>query len=442
MIKSLLLIILLILTNCSFDNKTGIWKNKNSKLISKQEDRFKDFKKLYTEDESFEEIIEPSDDLDISVSKTKINLKWPDEFYKDSNNLDNFSYKNLNRVIFKSKKLSQYKVNEKILFDGENIIINDEKGNIIIYSVEKQEVVYKYNFYKKRYKKLKKNLNIIIEDGVIYVSDNIGYFYSLNYKNKKLLWAKNYKIPFRSNIKIFENKIILADQNNVSYLINKSNGDRLKIIPTENVKLKNEFINSLALLDDSFFFLNTYGSLYSINNKDHRIQWFTNFNQSIDLNSSNLFYSNPILLNDNKILVSTDPYLYVLNSNNGTVISKNSITSIVKPIISGKGVFLITKDNLLVYKKLNSKKIIYSINIPEKVANYLDTKKKSISVKSLFIVNNDLFIFLENSYLLQFSKEGKIKKINKLPDQLGTSPIFINNSIIYLNKKNRLIILD
>ena len=143
MIKSLLLIILLILTNCSFDNKTGIWKNKNSKLISKQEDRFKDFKKLYTEDESFEEIIEPSEDLDISVSKTKINLKWPDEFYKDSNNLDNFSYKNLNRVIFKSKKLSQYKVNEKILFDGENIVINDEKGNIIIYSVEKQEVVYK-----------------------------------------------------------------------------------------------------------------------------------------------------------------------------------------------------------------------------------------------------------------------------------------------------------
>ena len=164
--------------------------------------------------------------------------------------------------------------------------------------------------------------------------------------------------------------------------------------------------------------------------------------ESLDLNSGNLFYSNPILLDDDRILVSTDPYLYVLNSDNGTILSKNSITSIVKPIISERGVFLITKDNLLVYKKLNSEKVIYSINIADKIASYLDTKKKSISVKSLFIVNNDLFIFLENSYLLQFSKEGKIKKINKLPDQLGTSPIFINNSIIYLNKKNRLIILD
>ena len=442
MIKILFLIILLILSNCSFDNKTGIWKNKNSSLISKQENRFKDFKRLYTEEESFNDIIEPSKDLNIPISKTKVNLKWRDEFYKDSNNFDNFSYKNLNRLIFKSKKLSKYKVNEKILFDGENIIINDERGNIVIYSVEKQQIVYKYNFYKKRYRKLKKNLNIIVEDNIIYVADNIGYFYSLNYKSKKLLWAKNYKIPFRSNIKIFENKIIIADQNNASYLLNKSNGDRIKIIPTENLKLKNEFINSLALHNDSFFFLNTYGSLYSINSKDHRIQWFTNFNQSLDLNPGNLFYSNPILLDDDKILVSTDPYLYVLNSDNGAVLSKNSITSIVKPIISERGVFLITKDNLLVYKKLNSEKVIYSINIADKIASYLDTKKKSISVKSLFIANNDLFIFLENSYLVKFSKEGKIKKINKLPDQLGTLPIFISNSIIYLNKKNRLIILD
>jgi len=442
MIKILFLIILLILSHCSFDNKTGIWKNKNSSLISKQENRFKDFKRLYTQKESFDDIIEPSEDLNISLSKTKVNLKWLDEFYKDSNNFDNFSYKNLNRLIFKSKKLSKYKVNEKILFDGENIIINDEKGNIVIYSVEKQQIVYKYNFYKKRYKKLKKNLSIIVEDNIIYVADNIGYFYSLNYKSKKLLWAKNYKIPFRSNIKIFENKIIIADQNNASYLLNKSNGDRIKIIPTENVKLKNEFINSLALHNDSLFFLNTYGSLYSIDSTDHRIQWFTNFNQSLDLNSSNLFYSNPILLDDDKILVSTDPYLYVLNSDNGVIISKNSITSIVKPIISEQGVFLITKDNLLVYKKLNSEKIIYSINIAEKIASYLDTKKKSISVKSLFIANNDLFIFLENSYLVKFSKKGKIKKINKLQDQLGTLPIFISNSIIYLNKKNKLIILD
>ena len=32
-------------------------------------------------------------------------------------------------------------------------------------------------------------------------------------KKNKILWAKNIKIPFRSNLKIFNNKLIAADQN-------------------------------------------------------------------------------------------------------------------------------------------------------------------------------------------------------------------------------------
>ena len=49
-----------------------------------------------------------------------------------------------------------------------------------------------------------------------------------------------------------------------------------------------------------------------------------------------------------KIIVSTDPYLYLLNVNNGSVIFRSSITSIVKPVISKNNLFIITKDNLLV----------------------------------------------------------------------------------------------
>ena len=60
-------------------------------------------------------------------------------------------------------------------------------------------------FYKKKYKKIKKKLNIIIDNSVLYVSDNLGYFYSYDYKEDRVLWAKNFKIPFRSNLKIFDN---------------------------------------------------------------------------------------------------------------------------------------------------------------------------------------------------------------------------------------------
>ena len=51
----------------------------------------------------------------------------------------------------------------------------------------------------------------IVEKNIIYVGDNLGYLYALDYKNQKLLWAKDYKVPFRSNLKILKNNLLIAD---------------------------------------------------------------------------------------------------------------------------------------------------------------------------------------------------------------------------------------
>ena len=439
--KRLIFITFILLSSCSFDNKTGIWSN-NDNTISRKNNKFKDFKILNTEQKTFNEEVEPLSNFKPIIDPVKINLKWLDEHYRGSNNIDNFTYKDLNEIIFKSKKLSRYNVSNKILFDGDNIFINDQKGNIINYSVEKQKIVYKYNFYNKNFKKIKKNLKMIIDKNVIYIVDNIGYLYALDYQKEKLLWAQNYKIPFRSNIKITKNYLLAADQNNALYIINKKDGIRERFIPTEEKILKNKFINSLALSESSFLFLNTYGSLYSLNKSTARINWFLNLNQSLNLDGSSLFDSKEIIIHKKKIIISTNPFLFILDSDNGAILSKIPIRSIIRPIVSGQNIFLITENNLLVCLNINTGKINYSFNIGNKIAEFLNTKKKSINIKFLSLVNENLFIFLDNSYVVKFYTNGSIKKIDKLPVNMKTSPIFINDSILYLDKKNKLIILN
>ena len=85
--------------------------------------------------------------------------------------------------------------------------------------------------------------------------------------------------------------------------------------------------------------------------------------------------------------------MYVLNANNGSTIFKRPITSIVKPIVSGKNLFLITKDYLLVCIDLITNNVEYSINVNKEVAKYLNTKEKLVSIKSFEILNNKLHIF-------------------------------------------------
>ena len=436
--RILIIILIILLSHCSFDNKSGIWQNEQN--LSKKDERFKDFKKFYTQLESYNKIKKPSNSLKIEIAASISNSIWPDEYYKNSNNLDNFNYKNNNEIIFMSKKITRFKNNGKILFGFKKTIMSDQKGNIYVYSIEEKDILFKFNFYKKQYKKIKKNIKISLDKNTIYAADNLGYLYAININSGDLLWAHNFKVPFRSNIKITEDKILMADINNNLIFINKIDGKKLKIVPTEDVVLKNNFINSIAHNNNSIIYLNTFGSIYSYS-EEGTLNWFINISQALD-DKTTLFYSEPLLLHKKSIYVATDFFLYKINLDTGRILFRIAITSKIKPIISGKNIFLITKDNLLVCINKDQGNVLYSVNINQEIADYLETKKKEIYIKSLALINNDLYIFLKNSYLVKFKATGVIRNIVKLPTKINSNPIFINDSIIYLNKKNKLVVLN
>ena len=65
--------------------------------------------------------------------------------------------------------------------------------------------------------------------------------------------GKNYKIPFRSNIKVFNNKLVLQIKITI-YFIDKTSGDKLNLIPTEETTVKNNFVNNISFNNENTFF--------------------------------------------------------------------------------------------------------------------------------------------------------------------------------------------
>ncbi len=436
----IIFLILIFLHNCSFDNKSGIWNNENE--ITKIDKEFNKYEDLISSNESYNQIVNIDPQFKFSLKSQIKNLEWNEIFYNKENNQGNFKYQNLNKLIFKSKKISKNKVSQNFLYENDNIITSDDRGNLIIFSIEKNKILKKFNFYKKRYKGFKKTLNIIVEKNVIYVSDNIGFLYSYDYVKEKLKWAKNYKIPFRSNIKISKNTVIASNQNNTLYFFNKDNGEIIKIIPTEEVVLKNRFISNLSRNEEDLFFLNTYGSLYSINLSNMSMNWFINLNQSLDLSPSNLFFGSKIIFYKNRIIVTSNQFLYILNASNGSVIYKKNYSSSISPVAVDEYLFTVSKNNLLIANDLNTGEIIFSYDINEKIANHLGQKKKIVYYKELVIADDKILVFLKNSYLLEFKINGELNRIKKLPSKINSLPIFIDEKILYIDKKNKLSIIN
>ena len=440
--KSILVLLALIFfQSCSFDNKSGIWINENDGFKTK-DNSYKEFKTLSSLDQTFNEKIEIDKNFKFNLSKKIINQEWKDIFYNQTNNLDNFNYNNLNQLIFKSKRITKYTINDYILFENNNIISSDQRGNIVVFSVSENKVVNKFNFYKKQYKEIKKYLNIVVENNIIYVADNIGYLYAFDYKKNEILWAKNYKVPFRSNIKISNNKLISANLNNDLLFLNKVNGELLATIPTEETIIKNKFINNISITNQYILYLNTYGTLYAIDSASLNIRWFLNLNQSLDLNPSNLFSGNQIINHNDKIVISSNDFTYILDEKTGSIIHKKNFSSSLKPVVIDKYLFLISKRNLLIATDITNGKIIYSHNINNRIAEFIKTNKKKVKLKNIMLADDKIFIFLKNSYVVKFNIKGNIEEINKLPSKINSNPIFINSSMLFLDYRNKLVIVD
>lgn len=432
-------LILFLFLSCSFDNKTGIWKNENNNF--KQKKIFNDFKKIGNNKKSFDEVIEYKKKYIFKIPNKINNDKWEDIFFNQFNNYINFAYNDQKNIIFKSKKISKHKLSKKFLFNEGNLVLTDHYGNLIIFSLKEKKIITKFNFYKKKYPNLNKNLNIILKENIIYVTDNLGFIYAFDYKKNKILWAQDNKIPFRSNLKIKNNKLIASDQNNIIYLFDMNNGNILKLIPTEETKIKNSFINNFSLNDESFFMLNSYGSLYSIDNKSTKIKWMINLNQSLDINTSNLFNGHQLINNNHYIIVSSQDSTYVINSKNGSINSKFNIISNIKPLLVDNYLFLISSNNLFICIDIINSEIVYSLKINQKIANFLDIKKQIELFDDIFIANNRILVVLKSGYLAEFEMTGNLKNIFKLPAKIYSNLIFVNNSILYLDNKNRLILL-
>jgi outer membrane protein assembly factor BamB len=434
-----ILIFLLFIQNCSFDNKTGIWEENDNISNTEKQEVFKDFKTLSSHNDPFEKIINIKKNFKFKLSTPIQNLSWKQTFFNQENNLSNFKYNNLNQVHFKSKKLSKKKIS-KILYSDDFIITSDTKGDLIIYSIA-NENSYKFNFYRKKYKNLRKDLNLIVKGDVIYVSDNIGYLYAFDFKRKKILWAKNYKIPFRSNLKIFNNKIAASNQNNNLYFFDIKTGEILRLIPTDQTLVVNKFKSSMSINKNILFYLNTYGSLYSVNLESLRVNWFLNLNSFSKINSSKIFSASQIINNNKNIIVSTDQFTYIIDSKNGNIKNKINFSSKKNLVMSNNYLFLITKNNLLIAMNLENGKIIYSYNLYKTVLKSSKLKKET-DIKKLLLVNNFLYIFFNNSKLFKLNARGEKMEEIELPSSISSQPIFVNEYLLYLDKKNKLIILN
>ena len=326
-------LILILLVNCSFDTKTGIWSGEEMEKrkvveLEKEQIREKNIKKIYSIGDEYS--LEKTLTKKISLSKPKKNLSWKMPGLNQQNFLGNIYLSGIDNKFLKKKIgkniFSLSKTTASPLIYKNNIFLSDNKGTI--FNIDAfGKINWKKNIYRKIYKKIYKNLTFSIYKNKIYVADNIGFIYALALDNGELIWIKNHGIPFKSKIKIFDNKIFLMNQDNKLLSFSVKDGSVIWNFTSLSSFIKSQNFLSLALSKQGdIIAITSLGDLLKINSTNGNIVWSLNTLGAMLPDVTDFFESSDIVIAKENIIFSTQSSLFSCGLNSGFINWKKNVS--------------------------------------------------------------------------------------------------------------------
>ena len=441
--KIFFFLIFILLNSCSFDTKTGIWGDSEKEKVriselEKKQKNIVDKYKVYSSENLYEEEVNLS--KNIVLSKPRKNLSWEMSGLNYQNFLGNIYLKGIDNIFLKKKigknKFSIHKIKTSLLAYKNSIIISDDVGTIINFD-ERGKIKWKKNIYNKIYKKIYKNLSFSIYKNIIYVSDNVGFIYALNFDNGKIIWIKKHGVPLKSNIKVFDEQIFLIDQDNKIFSLRIKDGTQIWDILSISSFIKSQNLLSLAISKrGNLIAVSSSADLFSINANEGTIVWATNISRSLFADATDFFRTTDIVLTDKEIIFSSGSSIFSYNLTNGFQNWENkNVSSIDAPIINGEHIFFVTENGFSIIMNKDSGEIISSKNI----LNILKKKNRETKITSFIMGSGKIYSFTLNGYLIESAaNSGKIEYFKKIGDPVTSSPIISNGNLFVLTEDSKI----
>ena len=415
----LIFIAIFLLNNCSFNENSRLWKDKEQPLENQE-----NVTQIFAEEQSVSLELNPDISLDLS------NIKSSNKIVDNQNNFGPLSYngtlqKNGNFKFSKLENLDQF--NLKPAFLNEGIIFFDNKGSVLRFNDE-QKIIWKNNFYSKSEKKLKPKLNFAINNEDLIVVDNIAKYFSINLNSGELNWIKNNSYPFNSDIKIFEDKFFAIDYKNTLRCFKIMDGSECWNLQTEDSFTISNSKFSLIILDGKVIFNNSIGDITAVDIETGLIAWQLPTQSSSIINETYNFKISKLVSDGDAIFFSNNKNeFYSIDVKTGTTNWINKINSNLTPILTKDLIFTVSNEGFLFTIQKSTGNII-RINYLYK--DYKEKKRKELKPIGFVIGNTNIYISNNDGKLIVADlSNGKVNFIEKIGGDTLSEPFIVNQNL-------------
>jgi outer membrane protein assembly factor BamB len=427
-----LLLIFILITNCSFHQNSKFWNKENI-----EEEEKENITEIFKKKEKINFELNPN--LKIELDSKVIN----NSFLKDLNNNSgriNYNGKLENLSKYKFKKIEDFHQYEpEITFNQNNIVFFDNEGSILSFD-NKSNLMWKKNFYSKYEKKQNPFLFFGHNDKILIIADNIAKLYAINIDTGKLLWSRNNNAPFISQVKIYKDRVYVVDFENTLRAYSIKDGKEIWARKTQSSLIRSQKRLSLVILNEKIYFNNSSGDISAIDINNGNLLWQTPTQSSLAFDAGFFLMTSDIVADKDALFFSNNQnQFFSLDIQTGNLNWKQEINSNLRPVIINDFIFTITLEGYLIIIEKNTGNIIRS--------NYLLNEfkaKKRLKIKpaGFIIGNKNIYISSNIGRLLVIDiATGKTQSILKIDNKKISRPAIFNKNL-YLITDNSIIKLN
>ena len=423
----LILLLFIILNQCSIDTKTGIW-NK-SKI---EEEKKEDVKEIF----QTETILTKEFNQNLKIRITSNYSQNP--FINNlSNNTGYINFESEFKEVskFKFKKIKNFEfINPDLLIGQDNsLVFFDDKGSILKFN-QNSELAWKVNYYDKKQKKLNPSIYFASNDKYLIAADSIANLYAINFSNGKLLWKKYNSASFNSELKIYNDKIFLIDVDNIIRCFSLKTGSEIWSFGTQKSFLKSKRKLSLVIQNGLVIFIDTFGDISALDINSGNLVWQAQTINEDIFESSFLLKSSRLVYEKETIFVSNNQNkFFAINSRNGLIKWEQAINSYLDPVVIKDFIITISEEGYLIVIDKDKGNILRSTSIFDVLKN------KKIYPTGFIVAKKFIYVCMSNGRLIKINiEDGKTKNIIKINGETISKPYVLNKKM-YILRNNAII---
>ena len=268
---------------------------------------------------------------------------------------------------------------------------------------------------------------LALNNNDLYLITNNAQLVKLNAKTGEIIYSKYFNTTLKSGLTFCNNKLFFTTDNNETFAINPSNGEKEYIHKT--IEESSSFIkgSTPACKDDKLITTFSNGEVHMIMADTSTAIWL---DSAYKINTSNInnisdIIANPVINKDTVIVKSYNDITKAFNINDGSTIWITSNGGKTTPIISNNIMFDIDNNKIVSASNAITGNKIWETK--------LDIGKNDIFFDPL-LINNQLIIPVSNGDLIKVNPyNGQIIETENLTSKIDVSPIVINDKLIIIS---------